>query len=126
MTESDGNTKEVYSYEEVEIGTWVDGKPIYRKVISGKLAKDSGSGILYANVSNLKIDRLISLCGNLSHNENGGQIVFPISYNEPSRVVAAVNMYYDNNNANIYYHLLNNGGLYSGATAYVIIEYTKK
>ena len=33
LAECDGNSKDVYSFDEVEIGTWVDGKPIYRKVI---------------------------------------------------------------------------------------------
>lgn len=30
---SEGNTGEIYSEEETIIGTWIDGKPIYRKVI---------------------------------------------------------------------------------------------
>lgn len=32
-------SEEVYSTEEVKIGTWIDGKPLYRKVISSTLPK---------------------------------------------------------------------------------------
>jgi hypothetical protein len=28
LAECDGNSNDVYSYDEIEIGTWVDGKPI--------------------------------------------------------------------------------------------------
>lgn len=126
LAECDGNSKEVYSFDEIEIGTWVDGKPIYRKVISGKLANDSGDNLIFASILDLKIDRLISLNGSMSHNDNGVQIVFPISYNKTSGLLGAVNMFYDVTTGNVNYHLLNNKGYYSGATAYVIIEYTKK
>ena len=80
LAECDGNSKDVYSFDEVEIGTWVNGKPIYRKVIPGTLAKDSGSGITFANVSELKVDRVINLYGNMSHRDNSTQIVsqYPI------------------------------------------------
>lgn len=116
----------VYSTEETVCGKWIDGKPIYRKVIMGKLAKDSGNEILFANVSDLKIDRVVNLHGNMSHNNNTVQIVFPISYNQTDGLVAAVNMFYNNNTGSIYYHFLNCNGLYSGSVANVIIEYTKK
>uniref|UniRef100_UPI000AEF53A4 hypothetical protein n=1 Tax=Clostridium sp. NkU-1 TaxID=1095009 RepID=UPI000AEF53A4 len=82
-----------------------------------KLANESGNGLLFANVSELKIKQLINLFGNLTHNDNSMQIVFPVSYNEPNRLTAAVNMYYSNATGNILYHFLNNSGLYSGCMA---------
>lgn len=126
LAECDGNSKEVYSFDEVEIGTWVDGKPIYRKVIPGTLAKDSGNGIVFANVSDLKIDKVVNLYGNLVDGVGNAQIMLQTSLNRTNGLFAAVNVYYYNNNGNIVYHFLNNDGLYSGATAYVIIEYTKQ
>ena len=36
--------KDTYSTEEQRIGTWVDGKPLYRKVISSKLPKVTTEG----------------------------------------------------------------------------------
>ncbi|MBS5955491.1 MAG: hypothetical protein KIC73_01115 [Clostridiales bacterium] len=126
LAECDGNSKDVYSYDEIEIGTWVDGKPIYRKVIPGKLAKNSGNIITFANVSDLKIDRVINLYGNAVDEVYKGQITLQMSFNRTDGLEAAVNMYYDTPSANILYHFLNNGGSLSGIAANVIIEYTKK
>jgi hypothetical protein len=126
LAECDGNSKEVYSYDEVEIGTWVDGKPIYRKVITGKLAKESGNGIVFANVSDLKIDKVIDLYGNLLDGVSNAQVMIQTSYNRTNGLFGAVNMFYGNDTGNIFYHFFNNDGFFSGSTAYVIIEYTKK
>lgn len=126
LAECDGNSKDVYSYDEIEIGTWVDGKPIYRKVIPGKLAKDSGNIITFANVSDLKIDKVINLYGNAKENNNVVQLTLQTSYNIPTGLNGAINMFYDSSNGNIYYCFLNNNGTYSGSVANVIIEYTKK
>lgn len=116
----------VYSTEETVCGTWIDGKPIYRKVIPGTLAKDNGDAIVFANVSDLMIDKLINLYGNMPHNDNSHQIVFPMSYSTATGIYAAINMCYQKQTGNILYNFLNNGGTYSGSTAYVVIEYTKQ
>lgn len=56
---SGGN--EVYSTEEVRIGTWIDGKPLYRKVFTGQTgATNSMAGI--ANLSGNNADVITSLC----------------------------------------------------------------
>lgn len=39
-----GTSSEVYSTDETEIGTWIDGKPIYQKVVPIKLVKTASSG----------------------------------------------------------------------------------
>ena len=116
----------VYSTEETVCGKWIDGKPIYRKVIPGILAKDSGNGYLFKNVSELNIDRVINLYGNLTDNANIAQVMLQTSYNRTNGLFGAVNMFYNNENGNIFYHFFNNDGHYSGATAYVVIEYTKQ
>ena len=116
----------VYSTEETVCGKWIDGKPIYRKVITGTLAKDSGYGYVFANVSELNVDRLINLYGNTSENNNIAQLTIQTSFNTTAGIIAAINMYYNSSNGNIYYSLLNNNGSYSGSTAYVVFEYTKK
>jgi len=125
LAECDGNSKEVYSFDEVDIGTWVDGKPIYRKVISGTLAVNSGNSIVFANVPELNIDRVINLYGNMVEKQNV-QITLQTSYNRTNGIFAAINMCYNNTNKSIDYHFLNNEGTYSGCTAYVVIEYTKQ
>ncbi len=119
-------TENVYSTEETVCGTWIDGKPIYRKVISGKLANQSGNGLKFANVSGLKIDRMVNLYGNMSDNNNDIQITLQTSYNKTDGLSSAVNMAYSNVTGDIGYHLLGTQASYAGATAYVVIEYTKQ
>ena len=116
----------VYSTEETVCGTWIDGKPIYRKVITGSLVKDSVGSVKFANVSDLSIDSMINLYGNAKENNNVVQLTLQTSYNIPTGLNGAINMFYDSSNGNIYYCFLNNNGTYSGSVANVIIEYTKK
>ncbi|WP_186424146.1 hypothetical protein [Lacrimispora celerecrescens] len=116
----------VYSTEETLCGKWIDGKPIYRKVIPGTLANESGNGIVFTNVSDLKIDKVVNLYGNLVDGVNNSQIMLQTSYNRTNGLFGAVNLFYQNNNGNIFYQFLNNDGFFSGVTAYVIIEYTKQ
>lgn len=126
LVECDGNSKDVYSFDEVEIGTWVDGKPIYRKVIPGTLAKDSGNALVFANVLELKVDRLINIYGNGKENNDIVQFTLPTSHNLTTGLTAAINLYYHSETGNILYHFLNNSGKYSGCAVNVVIEYTKK
>ena len=49
--------KDVYSTEEQEIGTWIDGKSIYRKTITGTLVSVSNS------LKTLPIDKVINAYG---------------------------------------------------------------
>lgn len=121
-----GGSENVYSTEETVCGKWIDGKPIYRKVIPGKLAEESGTSFVFANVSELKIDRVINLYGNMIGMNNKIQITLQTSYNATTALNAAVNMYYDIETENIRYHFVNVQGNYSGCSANVIIEYTKK
>lgn len=116
----------VYSTEETVCGTWIDGKSIYRKVVQGALAKDSGTPLVFANVSDLEIDQLVNLYGNTKENNNIVQLTLQTSYNLPTGLNGAINMYYNSSNGNIYYCFLNNNGTYSGSVANVIVEYTKK
>ena len=120
------SAENIYSTEETVCGTWIDGKPIYRKVISGTLAEQNGNGLVFANVSELQIDRLINLHGNMFDYDRTAQLAFPISYNRTNGLFGAINMFYGNETGNIFYHYLNNNGEYSGSTAYVILEYTKQ
>jgi hypothetical protein len=126
LAECEGNSKDVYSYDEIQIGTWVDGKPIYRKVITGTLANESGNSLVFANVSELKIDKLIDLYGSAVNKAETGQITLQTSYNRTDPPLVAVNMVYDASVGELQYYFVNIGGYYSGATAYVVIEYTKK
>lgn len=115
----------VYSTEETVCGKWIDGKPIYRKVIIGTLAKDNGNSLVFANVSDLNIDRAINLYGNMIEKQDV-HIMLQTSYDGTNGLIAAVNMAYNGKTKNIDYNFLNNNGTYSGCTVYVVIEFTKK
>lgn len=60
----DSKFNEVYSREEIRIGTWIDGKPLYRRVITG-LTFSSGEAKEYASYGKtaLQIDTVVSLAG---------------------------------------------------------------
>lgn len=127
MVSCDGcGTGNVYSTEETVCGTWIDGKPIYRKVISGKLANESGTAYVFANVSELKVDQMINMYGKMIDKNNITQAMLQTSYNRPNGLFCAVNMYYGIETGNIFYHFIDGDKAYPGSTAYVVIEYTKK
>lgn len=118
----------VYSTEETVCGTWIDGKPIYRKVIIGETAVESSKGgYEFADVAFLKIDKLISLYGNMSDKTNYAQITIPINVTvSNSFPQAAITMWYRPPEEKLYYTFINNNGNYSSCTAYIVLEYTKK
>lgn len=71
----------VYSTEEKIVGTWIDGKPIYRKVISSTLS-DPLTGLVTVehNIQNIDLPIRI-VCGNASNPDiiDGG-VVIPAQY----------------------------------------------
>lgn len=75
---SSGSSEEVYSTEETRIGTWIDGKPLYRKTISFTIPYVGGtdSSYTYDNaVSN--VDTLAFVYGswlNYGNNERSSLI----------------------------------------------------
>lgn len=119
-------SENVYSTEETVCGKWIDGKPIYRKVITGKLATENGIGLVFAKVPELNIDRVIELYGNMTDNHEESHITLPTNLNHSGGLSGAINMAYNIQEKAIKYHFLNNQGYFSGCTAYVVIEYTKQ
>lgn len=59
-----GSAGEVYSVEETRIGTWIDGKPLYRKVIQVTNFLSSDSKVSFVVINKIKetmgIDELIN------------------------------------------------------------------
>lgn len=58
-----GTNKEVYSTEETVIGTWIDGKPIYRKVYT--FGQVTGNVLLGTQ----DIDAFVRYCGYIANND---------------------------------------------------------
>ena len=76
--------KDVYSTDEVQIGTWIDGKPIYRKVINANIPKNTQ--VYNINISNTDFEDVVRLDGILNNatplmyqNNSGGIYKLSIS-----------------------------------------------
>ena len=115
--------KEVYSTNETIVGTWIDGKPLYRKVVDLNCPTCTRDGVyvdVSTDVSSLNIDYI------MFKNIN----VFCTSYNcfmSYDRIDVAVNtgasVWYDITNKNI--GVRSNSTTYNGGSITAIIEYTK-
>ena len=99
-----------YSTEEKVIGTWIDDRPIYRKVLTGTTSNTTDTTI--DNITNL--DKIISATGGIL----------------ASNYINPIGIYTDNNNwITIFGHYDVVGLLYTdnykNSEYYCIIEYTK-
>lgn len=114
-----------YSENEVIIGSWIDGKPIYRKIIRTKLSASANTDI---DVSNLNRETVIKAYG-FVHNATNGTYdgyceYFPNSVNGTNRL-----LWYDNNFSTAAQR--NTIRLSNTATGYynkmidLVLEYTK-
>lgn len=113
----------VYSTTEQVVGTWIDGKPIYRKA----LAFSKGSG-----VATLEILYNVNNVDNIWINNNASYVLN--DYGGGSKYYLPINQYAGTNDyirTAIVYHgnnvIMNFGSVYQGLslTGYVTIEYTK-
>lgn len=102
--------QDVYSTDEQIVGAWIDGKPIYRKIITDLNATlTSGTWANIANVSALNIDTLVSCrlyrlgVGTLTFK----QIITPFEVQIDSGYIKAWDMFND------------------GSISKCILEYTK-
>lgn len=70
---------EEYSTTETRIGTWIDGKPLYRKVLTLDISKSGGHNI---NVASLNISQLTLMRG--IFNDTQYNYMFPVpDYGDP-------------------------------------------
>lgn len=114
----DWSTVGFYNYSTTEhtVGTWIDGKPIYRKTINiGTLPSSSSSGKNIAhNISNLGF--MIKIEGGAMASD-GARIPLPYADTSGTGVVGVFI-----NNTNVYVFAGQNRSSYSG---YVTLYYTK-
>ena len=109
------STYDVYSTNETVIGTWIDGKPIYRKTFNN-ISVTSSEHSVTPIATGLTIDNLINISGYLVNN---GRWIIPlnavdIKYANMARVA------YDKQTSSLELVAQNWTG-----TATVTIEYTK-
>ncbi len=101
-----------YSLEEKAIGTWIDGKKIYRKVYTGMVTEVNQD--LFTTVD--EIDALVEVKGYLKTNVTN--YLFPFNFTQNSSSQAAI--FYKPDSKTIAYRGTDTGNFY------VVIEYTKK
>lgn len=110
---------EVYSTDEVKTNkVWIDGKPIYRKVINvGNLPNNTNKSVASGvNFNNAMLVKMYGVCKHSSSN-----VSFPLPFANPSTLGYSIMLNMDNSN-NI---IVTTGTDRTGYYGYVIIEYTK-
>ena len=117
------NKKDTYSTEEQVIGTWIDGKPLYRKVLVGTVPTVSESGTWNSvdvpiGVENINAKTAHVVDAFFYQTIGDACITLPFFSNSDNRVKALVT---SSGNVNI----ASNGHAFNGCTAYVTIQYTK-
>lgn len=103
-----------YSTTEQPIGTWINGKTIYRKVLTGTSTSNTTS----INVSSLNIEFPISM-NIIIHNTNGNWVFGNYLQTSGSD---SFNMYMHENFGTVY---LRPGSSYAFGPYWLILEYTK-
>ena len=111
------HNKQVYSTEEQRIGTWIDGKPLYRKVFGGlqcpNNAVASFSGILP------NTDKIIRIEG-ISKTSMGSDEIYPIVFGKGE--VDGIGLNLNQYSGSLFIVTTKD---YSAYTCDVIVEYTK-
>ena len=109
--------KEVYSLNETKIGTWIDGKPLYRKVIDcGNLPNATTKSINTGMIANQQ--NIVKITGFATGVFSDIERTIPIPYNGTNPIVARATY------GGRYIELTTDADL-STYSAYVILEYTK-
>lgn len=106
--------KNDYSLAERRIGTWIDGKPLYRKVLKGTTPSDSNTASIFSVDSNINI---INFYGHI--------------YSAPYNQKMPINYFFSTNNYIVtyfeggYMKMTVTDGLYQNCSTNIFIEYTK-
>ena len=107
------NTNSVYSTDEMIIGRWIDGKPLYRKVVQGNITSKNQS--LF--VVNENVETMISIRG---YDFSNGIYYFPFNYTQDGSTQKAI--FYKKDTDTIEFR---SNSYNSGEVFVVILEYTK-
>ena len=71
--DGESGSSAVYSTEETVVGTWIDGKPLYRRVVLGTTPTGTGSSnaVQLADTTSWLIDTCVSILGIVQASSNG-------------------------------------------------------
>lgn len=107
---------ESFSSTEVEIGTWIDGKPLYRTVVNSGVLPNNSTKTIPHSISNIK---KITFLHGVAHNTvTDGYIPLPyasVTASQTCMVYASVENIYFTTQADLSNYL----------ESYMIVEYTK-
>ena len=114
------NSNEIYSSSEIKIGTWIDGKPLYRKVISGTLNDVTTAGTNVNSDVAINVDnRNITIIENAFVVASNRWWTLPFISNTGYVTIAFVS---SGGNA---IRFRSNDTTYNGAACYCSVIYTK-
>lgn len=102
-----------YSTTEEVVGTWIDGKPLYRKVVKGNIT--SANQILF--VVNANIDTMVFISG---YDYADGKYYFPFNYAQTGSTYKSIFYKKDTDTIEFRSDSYNPGEVYV-----VVLEYTK-
>lgn len=113
-----------YSTNEIRVGTWIDGKPIYRKVIETTAPNcTTGGTFAHKNVDiGTKIDMLVDIKGS-ANNGNGWQTIFPIMSTVSTQYFSCGVS--NANTGNTTLNMSNSHTSWSNKQVKIVLEYTK-
>lgn len=109
-----GNYNE-YSTDEKIIGTWIDGTPLYRKVISLGALPNTTTTTIATGISNATVVKIIGYA-------KTGAVVIPLPYIDTGGAANGIMFIVRDNGATLY---VTAGTNRSAWTGYVTLEYTK-
>lgn len=119
-----GSSENVYSTVETRIGTWIDGKPLYRKVFTGDGPTSANVWTLIPNSSISDIDAIVRLYGSLS-DDRGVTYTIPVANGQSSCIVVYSKQYLPNSGLRVGVSLNANASSFLNLQVYAMIEYTK-
>lgn len=125
-----GGFNNIYSTDEVRIGTWVDGKPLYRKVVKTTFPQTKdGSGVssAFATISGVTPSTVLKTYGGCWYCTNNYWAAIP-SVRIASSSSIDIDVYSDVGGCSFRFSWYGSDVHYtnlSGSEAYIIIEYTK-
>lgn len=106
-----------YSTDEQEVGTWIDGSPVYEKVIDiGSLPNNTTKNVAH-NISNLG---LIISADFVAKDTSGQYIQMPVTVAQRDYINYQVSVYLTSTNI-----VIEAGSNRSGYSGYAILRYTK-
>lgn len=116
-----GTAYEDYSEDEIVVGKWIDGKPLYRKLVIQAMSSHTGSSAISKSYNHniMDVDH-IHINAGASYYIMGGEICLPISYSYPNATTPV-----GISNLNSSGYNINSCGNRSDWKAYIFFEYTK-